>query len=134
MKNKSIIDTYTTIYPVNIVVCNKYTTLKDIRNKYKYSDGTEILDIFNTYDAVTIKCISKKDNAKCILIYHMKDYGDNNKERIDNRLKIIVHECSHAIMFTYELIGEDICLEQQEPFAYYMEYIFECVLKTLNKK
>lgn len=133
MKNRPIIDTYSTMYPVNIVVCNKYVTLKDIRKRYTYYDGTEISDISNTYDAITIKCKNKKDNINCILIYHISDFG-NNKEYINNRLKTIVHECSHVVMFTYELIGEDICLEQQEPFAYYMEYIFDCVLKTLNKK
>lgn len=132
--NKSIIDTYTTMYPVDIVVCNKYTTIKDIAKKYKYTNGEEITYDCSTSDAITIKAKSKKDNSNCIIIYHIQDFGSTSKERNEERLKTIVHECIHAALFTYELIDSDVSLDSQEPFAYYIEYIFGCVLKTLNKK
>ena len=57
---KSIIDTYTTIYFVDIVVANKYTTLDELKQLYTYCDGTELDDSITKSE-----CTSRKQVSHC---------------------------------------------------------------------
>jgi len=43
-KKKSIIDIYPTIYNVDIVVANKYTTIAQINKRYETVDGKDFAD------------------------------------------------------------------------------------------
>lgn len=133
MKN-SIIDTYTTIYYVDIVVANKYTTLDQLKELYVYSDGEELDDRVTSCQCTTSTCIRKSDHKDCILI---KDNRDCKIVGIDKTLDLIntiAHESGHAVLDIYEHMNQQICNCSPEPFCYLLGYIAECVYKTLTKK
>jgi len=131
---KSIIDTYTTIYFVDIVVANEYSTLEELQNLYKYSDNEELDDAILGGQCTTSTCVRKSDNANVVLI----KYNHHSKVKtVDKRLDFIntiCHEAGHAVLDIYELIGQKVCNCSPEPFCYLLGYIAECAYKTLTKK
>ena len=131
---KSIIDTYTTIYFIDIVVANKYVTLEELKELYTYSDGTELDEFVIKYNATTCTCTRKSDNKSVVLI----KYNDNSKLKNVNKkldlINTIGHEATHAALCIYENICQNVCFCSSEPFCYLQGYIAECVYKTLTKK
>lgn len=135
-KNKSYIDTYKTIYPIDIVVANRYATLKELQELYTYHNGEELDErMMSNSDIITTTKAKRKSDGKCISL--IKYIQPNNIKSIDLRADFVnscAHEAVHVALDTYEFIGEDVCLAHQEPFAYFVGYITECIYKTLKKK
>lgn len=140
-KRKAYIDVYKSMYPLELVVVNGSVTLEQLRKQYCEIDGTEI-ENFNRckVDAITFKGIRKSDEHRVVIVwlqnpedvYYPK--GTTRLEKEQNYLSIIAHEASHVALTTYDTIGEGICTVDQEPFAYYMQWIVECIHKTTSKK
>lgn len=131
---KSIIDTYSTIYYVDIVVANKYATLEELKELYVYSDGVELNDEILCGDATTSTCYRKSDNKAVVLI---KYNGKPNVKGLDAILTLIntvCHEAGHATINIYRHMNQDICPCSSEPFCYLLGYIAECIYKTLKKR
>lgn len=131
---KSIIDTYSTIYYVDIVVANKYTTLDQLKELYIYSDGTELDNKITSCECTSSTCIRKSDNKSVILIKYNSDckiVGTNKKLDLINT---ICHESGHAALDIYDHMRQSVCNCSPEPFCYLLGYIAECVYKTLTKK
>ena len=133
-KNKAIIDTYTTMYNVDIVVANRQVNLEKLKSLYTYQDGV-VLDNF-ILDGLATTAVVKRisDHKTCILI---KDNKDTDVKSIDKKLdyiNTIAHESLHAVLDIYDIIGQKVCTCSQEPLCYLMGYIAECVYKTLTKK
>lgn len=131
--NISIIDTYTTIYYVDIVVANKYTTLEELKELYTYSDGVELDDSILHSECCTATCKRISDNKDVILI---KDNKDSTIKGIDKQVEFIntvCHEAGHAVLDIYEHMNQQVCNCSSEPFCYLLGYVAECIFKTLKK-
>lgn len=133
MKN-SIIDTYTTIYFVDIVVANKYTTLEELRELYTYSDGALLDDSIITPDCSCLTCKRISDNKDVILIKYNRDSSIKGIDKTIDLINTVCHEAGHATLDIYAHMGQDVCNCSSEPFCYLLGYIAECIYKTLTKK
>ena len=129
---KAIIDTYQTIYNKDLVVCNAYVSVKQIIKRYTYCDGKEIQENdFNDIDACCMLCIDKNTKKLVEIIYLCKcDAKMKDKAEVTD---IIAHESVHAAMDIYNYISASVDLGNQEPFAYLVGYIANCVYKTYSK-
>lgn len=131
--NKKYIDTYSTIYGVDLVVANKNVTLKDLQNKYTYSDDRELDDI--DCIASTSYCKNKNTNRYTILVRYNHD---SKVKGIDKRLDFIntcSHEATHVVMAIYHYINEKIFPEDSnELLANLVGWATECIYKTWTKK
>lgn len=132
-KKKSIIDTYPTIYFVDIVVANKYTTLEELKELYTYSDGTELDDQLLSGNACTATCTRKSDNCSVCLIKYNNDTKRKNINKQLDLINTVCHEAGHAVLDIYEYIGQNVCNCSPEPFCYLLGYVSECIYKTLKK-
>ena len=131
---KEIIDQYPTIYPVILVVCNKYVSVKTIQKKYSKPDGTEINDDMLNHMAVTIPCIEKATRKYCLLVKIQYVEGANSAEKKACLVNSIAHEALHVALDTWVTMDEDVCTYNQEPIAYYVGWVSECIYKTIMKK
>lgn len=131
---KSIIDTYTTIYFVDIVIANQYATLEELQKLYKFSNDVELDDSITKGECTTSTCIRKFDNRDIILI----KYNRPNKQKGINKqldlINTVCHEAAHAALDIYDHMNQQVCNCSPEPFCYLIGYIGECVYKTLTKK
>lgn len=134
MKN---IDIYETIYNVDLAVCNKKCTDEDIINNfYDYKGNTltkEYIQKYSTAEAYTIRCIAKKTNNITILVRIMKVVGSTKLERDINLINSITHEAMHVVLDTFYKMNEIVSTEIQEPYAYYIGWISECIYKSYKK-
>lgn len=140
-KRKAYIDVYKSMYPLDLVVVNGSVTLEQLRKQYCEIDGTEIEDFNRSrWGAVTFKGIRKSDEHRVVIvwlqnpedIYYPKGTSKTYKQIAYSG--VISHEAAHVALTTYDIVGENICTVDQEPFAYYMEWIVECIYKTMSKK
>ena len=129
---KSIIDVYPTIYNVDLVVANKYTTIKQI-NKYYTNVQNEEFEEDNSI-AFTERGYSKKTGKAIILVKYNKE---NNDTSVDKKLDLIntcAHEAVHVCMDIYSKIGESVYKDDSnELLAYLLGWVTECIYKTLTK-
>ena len=133
-QKKAIIDTYETLYDIDIVVANRQVSLEKLQKLYTYGDGV-VLDNF-IMDSLATTAVVKRisDNKTCILI---KDNKDSDVKSIDKKLdhiNTIAHESLHAVLDIYDIIQQKVCTCTPEPMCYLIGYIAACVYKTLTKK
>lgn len=133
MKNKHI-DTYTTVYPVYLVVANEAVTLEDLKKDFVYSDKGELDEDILNCQCSTSKVYNKKTNRYCMLVKfnHRTDYKDDDKTT--DLVNTVAHEAGHVVLDIYDFIGASVDINNQEPFTYEVGYIAECIYKTLTKK
>lgn len=131
--SRSIIDTYSCIYPVDLVVANKYATLEELKELYVYSDCTELDEDIMNGDATTSDIKRKSDDKFCILV----KYNHPAKHKCDAKLDFIntcSHEAGHVTLDIYEFIHQNVCNCSSEPFCYLLGWATECIYKTLTRK
>ena len=134
MKN---IDIYETIYDVDIAVCNKKCTDKDIINNFLTSDDKEITEEYlsasPTLNAYSFRAINKRNRHTTFVVRILKVFGNNKLEKDADLINTIAHEAMHVVLDTFDKIGEVISVKVQEPYAYYIGWICECIYKSYNK-
>lgn len=129
---KSIIDIYETIYDVDIVVANEYTTIDQLNKKYCSIDGSDLTDQDCT--AFTQKCYNRTTNKASIIIKYC-----GTPEHVQDKKSYIIntaaHEALHACMYIYSRIGEDVYKsDSNELFAYLIGWLTERIYNTFTKK
>lgn len=133
MKNKHI-DTFETVYGVDVVVANKAVTVEDLRELYTYSDGYELEDN-TTYEAVTCTCKNKETNRYVILVWYRSMIllkGENVKMRYINAA---AHEAFHVVNDLMDFSNEKIDPKKGNEFmAYMIGYFAERIYNTWTKK
>lgn len=132
--NRSIIDTYSTMYFVDIVVANEYTTLEELKELYTYMNKKELDDDILNGQSTVSTVIRKSDNVDCILVKYNRDATNPNIDIELDRVNTVCHEATHVALDIYEAIGQDVCFCSPEPFCYLVGYAGECIYKTLNKQ
>ena len=133
-QKKAIIDTYETLYDIDIVVANRQVSLEKLQKLYTYGDGVMLDDFIIDGLATTAVVKRISDNKTCILI---KDNKDTDVKSIDKKLdhiNTIAHESLHAVLDIYDIIQQKVCTCTPEPMCYLIGYIAECAYKTLTKK
>ena len=130
------IDTYSTIYNIDIVVANKQVTWKELKKKYTYSDGKELIDDEeDNAIASTSYCKDINTGKYTILVKYNKD---NDVKGINKRLDLIntvSHEATHVVMAIYSFIGEKVYpADSNELLANTLGWVAECIYNTWTKK
>ena len=131
---KSIIDTYETIYYIDLVVANKYTTLEELKELYVYSDGVELDEFIISPEATTSTVRRKSDNKDCILVKYNKGTKIKGLSTKDEFINTISHEAGHVCLDIYEHMHQNVCNCSPEPFCYLLGWVTQCIYKTLTKK
>lgn len=133
-KNKAIIDTYETLYGIDIVVANRQVSLEKLQKLFVYNDGAMLDDFI--INALATTCVVKRisDNKICILIKDNKDTDVKSVNKKLDYINTIAHESLHATLDIYDIIDQKVYTCTPEPMCYLIGYIAECVYKTLTKK
>lgn len=130
---KSIIDVYQTIYNVDIVVANKYTTIKQINRLYETVEHKDF-EGDDTALAFTQSGYNKSTNKAIILVKYCSDTIVKN---IDKKLDLIntaAHEAVHVCMRIYSKIEEEVYKDDRnELLAYLLGWVTECIYTTWTK-
>lgn len=131
---KKRIDTYETIYYVDIIVANQYVTLEELKDLYTFADEVELDNSILDGDATTSTVLRKSDNKYCVLVKfnHLSKCKSISKNL--DFINTISHEAGHVVMNIYDYIRQHICTCSQEPFCYLLGYATECIYKTLKNK
>lgn len=132
-KKKSRIDTYETIYYVDLVVANEYTTLEELKKLYIYSDGVELDGQIMENVACTATIIRKSDSKDCVLVKFNGYKGVKCVNKNTDIHNTIAHEAGHVCMDIYDHMHQSICPCSQEPFCYLLGWVTQCIYKTLKK-
>lgn len=135
-KKKARIDTYETIYNIDVVVANELVTLKKLRELFEYLDGKELKECFAEWDVVTATLTRKSDGAYVVLIKfnRISDGFVSSGDKLLDMIDICSHEATHAALDIYSSASATIDMENQENFAYFVAYIAERAAKTLLDK
>lgn len=129
--SRAIINTYSTIYDIDIIVANKHVTLKQLQRLYTYSNGETLDDEIITPQACTCAMYRKSDNMLCILVKHNRDTSIKKNKLLD-LYNTAAHEAAHVALRIYEIIDER-SFESQEPFAYLVGFITEHIIETWTR-
>jgi len=138
-KSKVHIDTYESMYPLMLVVANESATTKQIAKDYCWFDGVELEDSdFANCNGCVIQGKRKSDGRNLVIVKindHMSFKQTKPEEFLDN-MCTLVHEAAHVVLHTYNYIEDRICTDscKQEPFCYYLAWVFKCIYKTISKK
>lgn len=135
-KKKAHIDTYETVYSVDLVVANESVTLEQLKKLYGYSDSEELDDTMMNAVCTASRCIRKVDNKPiCLVKYnHPSSYLKSKRDLEVDLINTCCHEAIHVMMDIYSYIEEKIDTSMQEVFAYNVAWVAECIYKTLTKK
>lgn len=129
---KGIIDVYPTVYNVDLVVANKYTTIAQLNKRYKTVDDKDFED--DECICFTQPGYDRKTNRAVVIVKYIHDYnvvGTNKKVDLVNTC---AHEATHVCMKIYSKIGEDVYKDDSnELLAYLLGWVTECIYKTLKK-
>lgn len=132
-KKKSIIDVYPTIYDVDIVVANKYTTIKQINKLYETVDHKDF-DDDDTCLAYTQSGYNKVTNRPIILVKYCSDTIQKDKDKKLDLINTCAHEAVHVCMRIYSKTGEEVYKDDHnELLAYLLGWVTENIYKTWTK-
>lgn len=130
--NKSIIDVYPTIYNVDLVVANKYTTIEQLNKVYCDINNEDLTD--DTSIAYTERGYNRKTNRPVIIVRYVKSAKWVEDKKTD-LVNTAAHEALHVCMNIYSKIEEDVYKnDSNELFAYLIGWVTECIYKTWTKK
>ena len=134
MKNKHI-DTYSTIYGVDIVIANEYVSIEDLKEFLTYSDNEELNEECSGYEAYTSTCKNKETGRYCILVKHNKTIPLKGEKLQHRLINCAAHEGLHVLMDLQEFSNQKIdASDSCEYLAYFMGWIAERIYATWTKK
>lgn len=132
--SKAIIDTYETIYSVDIIVANKHSTLEQLKKILIYSDGIELDEGILQCICTVSTCKRLSDNKYCILVKYNRDSGIKSVDKKLDFINTVCHESGHVVLDIYRYMEELVDTNHQEMFCYLLGHVGECIYKTLTKK
>ena len=132
--NKKRIDIYKTIWDIDIVVANKYTTLEDLKEVYTYSDDKELDDFITDGCGTTSTVKNKETKALCCLVKYNRNITRKDYDHLLDTINTAVHEAVHCCLDIYSNCHVDIHYDNQEPVAYEIANITTNILKTILNK
>lgn len=134
MNKNNNIDIYKTIYDLDLAVCRKNYKIKNIINTYECINGNPLDEkAFSDGTALTFVCRNKETKVYTILVVINKINGKTKQDKNADLTNTISHEAAHVVLETYAKIMDNVSVDYQEPFAYYLGWVAECIYKTYNK-
>ena len=134
MKNKHI-DTYPTIYDVDIVIANKYVTLDDLKEFLTYSNGDELDVESDSWEAYTAICKHKHTGRYCILVKHNKTLLCKGEKLQDRLINCSAHEATHVMIDLQDYANQKIDVKDScEYLAYFVGWVTQRIYATWTKK
>lgn len=131
---KSIIDVYPTVYNVDIVVANKYTTMKQINKLYETVDHKDFEEADDSVLAFTQPGYNKSTNKAIILVKYCSDSIVKTKDKKVDLINTAAHESVHVCMRIYSKIEEEVYKDDHnELLAYLLGWVTECIYTTWTK-
>lgn len=125
MKSKEkIAEFFPEVYPRRLWVAYG-SSIKDINDRFLGRDHEPISFNANALDAMTITVIEKSTLRYGVLVV----FG--TKE--DATPPTITHESIHVAMSIFEDIGAEFTFNNQEPFAYLVEWVSKCCHEFVHK-
>lgn len=135
MTKKKYIETFNTVYEVDIVIANMNVTLKDLQKTYTYSDGVELDDEMLQSMATTARCKNKLTNRYCVVVKYNKPSSIKGIDKRADLINTAAHEALHTAMDLYSFIGEDVRPnDSNENLAYLVGWITEKIYQVWTKK
>lgn len=135
MTKKKYIETFSTVYGVNIVIANINVTLKDLQKIYTYSDGVELNEDLTSCIASTTNCKNKLTGECCVVIKYNETSDIKGTDKHADLVNTAAHEALHTAMNLYSFIGEPIKPEDSnENLAYLVGWITEKIYQVWTKK
>lgn len=131
MKKKKRLDIYKTQFDIDLVVANKYVTLEELKEKYKWVDNTELDDRILKGCGCTGACIDKETEAFVILVKYNRTLKRKDIDKFLDVIDTAVHEGMHALLNIYNECSINIHYDNQEPVCYDAGKIVTNILKTL---
>lgn len=131
-RKKSKIDTYSTLYNIDIIVANSSTTVEELKKLYMYSDKVELNDEIIDGLATTSTVIRKSDNKLGVLVKFNGFTTVKSIKKEDDYMNTISHEAAHVCIDMCENINLPITSSSCEAFCYLLGYVTECINKTLR--
>lgn len=132
---KGYIDTYSTMYDIDIVIANKDVTIEELREFLTYSDGVELEDSLLNYSAVTSTCRNKKTNKYCILVKFNKHPDTVGLDKKLDMINAAAHEALHVAMDIFDACCESVDPKNSnESLAYLVGWLTEKIYSTWTKK
>lgn len=132
MKNKHI-QTFETIYNVDVVIANNAVTLEDLKEIYTYSDGVEIDD--NSCEAVTCTCTNRHTGKYVILVWDRKAIFTKGENKTLHIINTAAHEALHVVMDLQDFSHQEVDpKDSNEYLAYMVGYFTERIYNIWTKK
>ena len=130
--NKAIVDIYETIYDIDIVVANRYTTVEQLNKTYCTVNHEDLTDA----DAVAYtECVYDRKTDRPVIIVRYIRQSKWAEDQKSDLINTAAHEALHVCMDIYSKIGEKIFeQDSNELFAYLIGWVTECIYKTWTKK
>lgn len=133
--NKKHIETFETIYGVDIIVANKYVTLDELRDIMTYADGYELEEEPSEYEAYTSTCKYKSTGRYCILVRHIKTTPFKDEKMRNRLINCAAHEALHVMINLQAYSNQKIDVKDScEYLAYFMGWMTERIYDTWTKK
>ena len=130
---KSRIDVYPTIYNVDLVVANKYTTIKEINKRYETVERKEFEE--DSSIAFTERGYDKKTGKAIILVKYNHEYNVKGTDKKLDLVNTCAHEALYVCMNIYSKIEENVYKDDSnELLAYLIGWVTECIYRTLTRK
>lgn len=136
MSKKARIDTYNTIYDIDLVVANKEVSIAELKKLFCYLDDVELDEKAWNWYFCTGVVKRKKDGATVVLVHQGKEksnFVSSGNDLLD-LVDVCAHEATHAAVDIYNLTDAKIDTDNQECFAYFVGYITERIFKTMSNK
>lgn len=129
---KSIIDVYPTVYNVDLVVVNKYTSIAQLNKRYETVDGKDFED--DECICFTQPGYDKKTNRAVIIVRYIRPYNVVGADKKLDLINVCANEATHVCMKIYSKIEEEVYKDDHnELLAYLLGWATECIYKTLTK-
>lgn len=136
-KKRFKLDTYQTVYNIDLVVCYGDMSTKELQALYRKLNDSELDDDFNSSRAWCSALIRKSDGATILFVKINKDFNDGFTSSGDELLDMIncaSHEAAHCALYLFSIVGANSEDNNSEPFAYLLGYFTERIMKTLLNK
>lgn len=133
MKNKSVIHTYRTIYGIDLVIANQSTTLKKLRELYKFDNEELTEEILSGY-ATTSTVINKATKRNSILVKLNNSPFPKDSDKKLELVNTAAHEATHVLLDIYSHVGETISYCGQESIGYFIGWATEMIYKCATTK
>lgn len=136
-KKRFKLDTYQTMYDIDLVVCYGDMSTKELQARYRKFNDSELDDDINSSRAWCSALTRKSDDAIILFVKINKDFENGFTSSGDELLDMIdcaSHEAAHCALDLFSIIGANSEDNNTEPFAYLVGYFTERIMKTLLNK